>query len=53
MYTNFMSSNRECDGESNLFFIKIRLHRETALSLYIFTLVMNEIKEKIQRNVPS
>jgi hypothetical protein len=37
--------------ESNVFPIKIRLHQESALSLYIFILVMNEVTKDIQGDI--
>jgi Reverse transcriptase (RNA-dependent DNA polymerase) len=52
MYTNVMTCVRACDGESDTFPIKIRLHQESALSPYIFTLVMDEITKDIQGNIP-
>jgi Reverse transcriptase (RNA-dependent DNA polymerase) len=52
MYTNIMTCVRECDGESDTFLIKIGLHQESALSPYIFTLVMNEITNDIQGDIP-
>jgi retron-type reverse transcriptase len=52
MYTNVVISVRVCDRESNLFSIKIELHQESALSLYIFNLVMNEVMKDIQRDIP-
>jgi hypothetical protein len=47
MYTNVVTSVRACDGESNSFSIKIRLHQGSALSPYIFILVMDEVTEDI------
>jgi Reverse transcriptase (RNA-dependent DNA polymerase) len=52
MYTNIMICVRACDGESDTFSIKIRLHQGSVLSLYIFTLVMDEITNDIQRDIP-
>jgi Reverse transcriptase (RNA-dependent DNA polymerase) len=43
---------RVCDGESDIFPIKIGLHQGSALSPYIFTLVMDEITNDIQRDIP-
>jgi Reverse transcriptase (RNA-dependent DNA polymerase) len=43
---------RACDGESDAFPIKIGLHQESALSPYIFTLVMDEITKDIQGDIP-
>jgi hypothetical protein len=47
IYTNIVTSVRACDSESNILPIKIRLHQESALSLYIFTLVMDELTHDI------
>jgi hypothetical protein len=52
MYTNIMTYVRACDDEFDTFSIKIELHQESALSLYIFILVMNEITNDIQENIP-
>jgi hypothetical protein len=38
---------KACDGESDIFPIKIGLHQKSALSSYIFTLVMDEITKDI------
>jgi Reverse transcriptase (RNA-dependent DNA polymerase) len=46
-YTNIMTYVRAYDGESDAFFIKMRLHQGSALSPYIFTLVMDEITKDI------
>jgi hypothetical protein len=43
---------RACDGESDIFLIKIELYQGSALSLYIFTLVMDEITKDIQEDIP-
>jgi Reverse transcriptase (RNA-dependent DNA polymerase) len=51
MYTNAVTCVRTCDGESDTFPIKIGLHQGSALSPYIFTLVMNEIKNDIQEDI--
>jgi hypothetical protein len=48
MYTNIVTCVRACDGESDIFPIKIKLHQGSVLSQYIFTLVMNEITKDIQ-----
>jgi Reverse transcriptase (RNA-dependent DNA polymerase) len=52
MYTNVVTCVRACDGESDIFSIKIGLHQGSALSLYIFTLVMNENTKDIQGDIP-
>jgi Reverse transcriptase (RNA-dependent DNA polymerase) len=43
---------RVCDGESDTFPIKIGLHQGSALSSYIFTLMMDEITNDIQGDIP-
>jgi Reverse transcriptase (RNA-dependent DNA polymerase) len=52
MYTNAVTCVRSCDGEFDTFPIKIRLHQGSALSPYIFTLVMDEITNDIQEDIP-
>jgi Reverse transcriptase (RNA-dependent DNA polymerase) len=52
MYTNAVTCVRVCDGESDIFPIKIGLHQGSALSPYIFTLVMDEITNDIQEDIP-
>jgi Reverse transcriptase (RNA-dependent DNA polymerase) len=52
MYINAVTCVRACDGESDTFPIKIRLHQGSALNPYIFILVMNEITKDIQENIP-
>jgi Reverse transcriptase (RNA-dependent DNA polymerase) len=51
MYTNVVICVRACDGESDTFSIKIGLHQGSALSLYIFTLVIDEITKDIQGDI--
>jgi Reverse transcriptase (RNA-dependent DNA polymerase) len=51
MYTNVVTCVRACDGESDTFSIKIELHQGSALSPYIFTLVMNENTKDIQGDI--
>jgi Reverse transcriptase (RNA-dependent DNA polymerase) len=48
MYTNVVTCVKACDGKSDIFSIKIGLHQGSALSPYIFTLVMDEITKDIQ-----
>jgi Reverse transcriptase (RNA-dependent DNA polymerase) len=52
MYTNIVTCVRACDDESDAFSIKIGLHQWSALSPYIFTLVMDEITKDIQGDIP-
>jgi Reverse transcriptase (RNA-dependent DNA polymerase) len=51
MYINVVTCVRACDGESNIFSIKIGLHQGSALSPYIFTLMMDEITKDIQGDI--
>jgi Reverse transcriptase (RNA-dependent DNA polymerase) len=51
MYTNVVICVRTCDDESDAFPIKIGLHQKLALSLYIFTLVMDKITKDVQGNI--
>jgi hypothetical protein len=52
MYTNIVICVRACNDESDTFPIKIRLHQESALNLYIFISVMDEITNDIQGDIP-
>jgi Reverse transcriptase (RNA-dependent DNA polymerase) len=52
MYTNVVTCVRACDCESDILSIKMRLHQGSALSPYIFTLVMDEITNDIQEDIP-
>jgi Reverse transcriptase (RNA-dependent DNA polymerase) len=52
MYTNVVTYVRACDGESDVFSFKIGLYQGSALSPYIFTLVMDEITNDIQGDIP-
>jgi Reverse transcriptase (RNA-dependent DNA polymerase) len=51
MYTDVVTNIKTCDGESNVFPVKIGLHQRLALSPYIFTLVMDEDTRNIQGNI--
>jgi Reverse transcriptase (RNA-dependent DNA polymerase) len=51
MYINIVTCVRACDGESHTFSIKIELHQGSALSPYIFTLVIDEITKDIQGDI--
>jgi hypothetical protein len=50
MYTTVVISVKECDDESNIFFIKIELRQESVLNPYIFTLMIDEITRDIKRH---
>ena len=43
MYNNVVTSVRTNDDNTDYFSIKIRLHQGSALSMYLFTLVMDEV----------
>ncbi|GJN13131.1 hypothetical protein PR202_ga31468 [Eleusine coracana subsp. coracana] len=45
-------SVRTCDGNTNDFPIKIGLHQESALSPYLFALVVDEVTQEIQSDAP-
>jgi hypothetical protein len=52
MYNNAMTSVRTNDGNTNYFPIKIGLHQGSALSPYLFALVMDEVTRDIQGDIP-
>jgi hypothetical protein len=43
MYDNVVTSVRTSDGDTNDFLINIGLYQGSALSLYLFVLVMDEV----------
>jgi hypothetical protein len=52
MYDNVMASVRTSDRDTNDFPINIGLHQGSALSPYIFALVMDEVIRDIQGGIP-
>jgi hypothetical protein len=52
MYDNIMTSVRTSDGDTNNFPINIGLHQGSALSLYLFALVMDGVRRDIQGGIP-
>jgi hypothetical protein len=52
MYNNAMTSVRTNDGNTDYFPIKIGLHQGSALSPYLFALVMDEVTRDIQGDIP-
>jgi hypothetical protein len=52
MYDNVVTSVRTCDGDTDAFPIKVGLHQGSALSPFIFALVMDEITKDIQGDIP-
>jgi hypothetical protein len=52
MYDNVMTSIRTSGGYTNDFSINIGLHEGSALSPYLFALVMDEITRDIQDGIP-
>jgi hypothetical protein len=52
MYKDAMTCVRTCDGDTSDFPIKIGLHQGSALSPYLFTLVMDEVTRDIQGDIP-
>ena len=51
MYNNVVTSVRTSDGDTNNFLIRIGLHQKSALSPYLFALVMDEITRDIQGDI--
>ncbi|GJN32082.1 hypothetical protein PR202_gb20556 [Eleusine coracana subsp. coracana] len=52
MYRDARTCVRTCDGDTNDFPIKIGLHQGSALSPYLFALVMDKVTREIQSDVP-
>jgi hypothetical protein len=51
MYDNVVTSVRTSDGDTNDFLINIGLHQGSALSPYLFALVMDEVTRDIQGGI--
>jgi hypothetical protein len=52
MYDNVVTIVRTSDGDTNDFPINIGLHQGSALSPYLFALVINEVTRDIQGGIP-
>ena len=52
MYKDAMTFVRTCDGNTTDFSINIGLHQGSALSPYLFALVMDEVTRDIQGEIP-
>jgi hypothetical protein len=52
MYDNVVTSVRTSNRDTNDFSINIGLHQGSALSPYVFALVMDEITRDIQGGIP-
>lgn len=52
MHNGVVTNVRMTSGNTSGFSITISLHQEFALSLYLFALVMNELIEHIQDDIP-
>ena len=52
MYNNVVTSVRTNDGNTDYFPIKIGLHQGSALSPYLFALVMDEVTRNRQGDIP-
>jgi hypothetical protein len=52
MYEDVMMFVRTCDGDTSDFPIKIGLHQASALSPYLFALVMDEVTRDTQGDIP-
>ena len=51
MYNNVVTSVRTSDGDTDDFPIRIGLHQESALSPYLFALVMDGVTRDIQGDI--
>ena len=51
MYNDIVTSVRTSDVDTDDFSIKIGLHQGSALSPYLFTMVMNEVTRDIQGDI--
>ena len=51
MYNNVVTSVRTSDGDTDDFSIRIELHQGSALSPYLFALVMDEVIRDIQGDI--
>jgi hypothetical protein len=51
MYDKVVTSVRTTDGDKNVFPINIGLHQGSALSPYLFALVLDEVRRDIQRDI--
>ena len=52
MYNNVVASIRTNNGYTDYFPIEIGLHQGSALSSYLFALVMDEVTRNIQGDIP-
>ena len=52
MYNNVVTRVRTSDGDTDDFSIRIGLHQGSALSPYLFALVMDEVTKDIQGDIP-
>jgi hypothetical protein len=52
MYDNIVTSVRTSDGDTNDIPINIGLYQRSALSPYLFALVMDEVTRDIQGGIP-
>jgi hypothetical protein len=52
MYDNIVTNVRTSEGDTNDFSINIGLHQGSALSPYLFALMMDEVTRDIQGGIP-
>jgi hypothetical protein len=52
MYDNVVTSDQISDEDTNDFLINIELHQVSALSSYLFVLMMYEVTKDIQGGIP-
>uniref|UniRef100_A0A0A9F5N0 Uncharacterized protein n=1 Tax=Arundo donax TaxID=35708 RepID=A0A0A9F5N0_ARUDO len=51
MYDNVMTSIHASDDNTNNFLIRIEMHQRSALSFYLFALVIDEVTRDIQGDI--
>ena len=52
MYRGFKTVVRSAAGESNSFGVEVGLHQGSALSPYLFLLLMDVLTEDVRKNIP-
>jgi hypothetical protein len=52
MYDIIVTSVQTSEGDTNAFLINIRLHQGSALSPYLFSLVMDDVTRDIHGGIP-
>jgi len=52
IYDGVLANDKTCEGITNDFSFTIRLHQESALSPFLFVMVMDELNRAIQDEIP-